>query len=252
MRIQLALAQAAKQTGRPEPMLPEPGDGSPHLPRGTWKSESPAEKQALVAQLIQAGQAANLSVHPVADAAAASHGILRLVMAQGAPESLPKTVVAWDHPLIRDLGLAEALGACNVPLTYVPQMRSAPHDLSSQARANLIRDLESASLGVTAADYCTADTATLVLKSRPGQARSVSLLPAIHAAVIRADQILPDWNALMERLQDDHRHAPEKWTNCLTLISGPSKTADIEATLVLGAHGPRQVHIFVIAPTSCS
>jgi len=47
---------------------------------------------------------------------------------------------------------------------------------------------------------------------------------------------------------------PPDWglTNCLTLISGPSKTADIELTMVHGAHGPREVYLYVITPTAAA
>jgi L-lactate dehydrogenase complex protein LldG len=91
-----------------------------------------------------------------------------------------------------------------------------------------------------------ADTATLVIRTRPGQARSISLLPAIHIAVIELDQIIADLKELYVLLKWDPQMSKEGVTNCMTFISGPSKTADIEATMVHGAHGPREVYIFVI------
>jgi L-lactate dehydrogenase complex protein LldG len=91
-----------------------------------------------------------------------------------------------------------------------------------------------------------ADTASLVMRTRPGQARSVSLVPSIHIAVIGIDQILADLKELVALLKWDAGYRTEGLTNCMTFISGPSKTADIEATMVHGAHGPREVHIYVI------
>jgi L-lactate dehydrogenase complex protein LldG len=101
---------------------------------------------------------------------------------------------------------------------------------------------------VTGADFCLADTATLVLITRPGQARSVSLLPSIHVAVVDAGRLLADLAELYTLLRWDAAGdgKPEKVFSTMTLICGPSKTADIEATLVQGAHGPRELHLIVV------
>ena len=101
-------------------------------------------------------------------------------------------------------------------------------------------------IGVTSADFCMAETATLVMRTRPGQARTVSLVPAIHIAVIKLNQVITDLKELYALLKWNPQERQQGLTNCLTFISGPSKTADIEATMVHGAHGPREVHIFVI------
>jgi L-lactate dehydrogenase complex protein LldG len=72
------------------------------------------------------------------------------------------------------------------------------------------------------------------------------LVPSIHLAVITADRIVADFKELYAALRwGDPSHAVDL-TNCLTFISGPSKTADIEATLVHGAHGPRALVLVVI------
>ena len=64
--------------------------------------------------------------------------------------------------------------------------------------------------------------------------------------MIRLDQILVDLKELYTLLKWDPRQRAEGLTNGPTYITGPSKTADIEATMVHGAHGPREVHIFVV------
>jgi L-lactate dehydrogenase complex protein LldG len=99
---------------------------------------------------------------------------------------------------------------------------------------------------VTSADFCLADTATLVMRNRPGQPRSAALVPSIHVAVIHLDQILADMKELFALLRWDERYRQEGLSNYMSFISGPSKTADIEATMVHGAHGPREVHLFII------
>ncbi len=80
-----------------------------------------------------------------------------------------------------------------------------------------------------------------------GLPRSVSLVPSIHIAVIRMDQIIEDLKELYFRPGHDPEIQEERLTNCMTFISGPSKTGDIELVMVHGAHGPRELIIFVVA-----
>jgi L-lactate dehydrogenase complex protein LldG len=156
-------------------------------------------------------------------------------------------VAAWKHPLIASLNLAAALSDQDVSVYFTGVEDSqAEDDLSMDTRQKLRQQIIDSYIGVTSADFCMADTAALVMRTRPGQARSVSLLPLIHVAVIKRDQIIADLKELYALLKWDPEHQKEGLTNCMTFISGPSKTADIEATMVHGAHGPREVYIFVI------
>ena len=75
----------------------------------------------------------------------------------------------------------------------------------------------------------------------------MSLVPSIHVAVITLDQIIADLIELYALIKWDPDVQKEGLTNCMTYISGPSKTADVEATMVHGAHGPREVYVYVIA-----
>jgi L-lactate dehydrogenase complex protein LldG len=84
------------------------------------------------------------------------------------------------------------------------------------------------------------------MKTRPGQPRCVSLLPSMHIAIIRLEQILTNLKELYTLLRWNPTERVEGITRCMTYITGPSKTADIEATLVHGAHGPRELSIIVL------
>jgi L-lactate dehydrogenase complex protein LldG len=119
-------------------------------------------------------------------------------------------------------------------------------DLQKTDEESLRQDIIDSYIGITSADFCMADSATLVMRTRPGQARSVSLVPAIHIAVVELNRIIADLKELYALLKWDPQESKDGVTNCMTFISGPSKTADIEATMVDGAHGPREVHIIVI------
>ncbi|MGD9972421.1 MAG: LUD domain-containing protein [Desulfatirhabdiaceae bacterium] len=72
------------------------------------------------------------------------------------------------------------------------------------------------------------------------------LVPSIHVAVIRLEQLLADLKELYALLRWDAGQQAEGLTHHMVMISGPSKTADIELVMVHGAHGPREVHLVVI------
>jgi L-lactate dehydrogenase complex protein LldG len=211
------------------------------------RSRSGPERLALVDHLIGVGKPLRLNVTPVADPAAAASAVLELVEAKAPEWGTRKALTAWRHPLIEALGLGPLLTARGIPLHVTEPVDPAADSACDHAERERQRTaLIESFIGVTAADFCLADTATLVMRNRPGQPRSAALVPSIHIAVITLDQVLADTRELFALLRWDERFRAAGLTNYMSFISGPSKTADIEATMVHGAHGPREVHIFVI------
>ena len=96
-----------------------------------------------------------------------------------------------------------------------------------------------ATLGVSQADWALADTGTLVLDSTGVAQRLVSSLPRVHLAVIGADRILP---GLAEALP----HLRPGQASYMAMITGPSRTADIERVLTIGVHGPERLIIVFV------
>jgi L-lactate dehydrogenase complex protein LldG len=103
-----------------------------------------------------------------------------------------------------------------------------------------------AGLGITEADHALADSGTLVLESGSGRSRMVSLLPPVHVALLPEKRIVPDLATLVERYQSRAGKARLASLSCLTFVTGPSRTADIELTLTVGVHGPQQLHVIII------
>jgi L-lactate dehydrogenase complex protein LldG len=97
-------------------------------------------------------------------------------------------------------------------------------------------------VGVTGAFAAIAETGTLVLASGPDTPASASLLPETHVAVIGADRIV----AHMEDAFALARAAFGQLPRAINFVSGPSRTADIDQTIVLGAHGPSRVHVILV------
>ena len=197
-----------------------------------------ADRKRLLDRLICEGGPLNLKVIPVPDAADAAQAIVELALNRAPEWSDARSLVAWRHPLIDGLNLPDRLKEHGIPV-YVPDPGPAdPVIFRLQAQTALI--------GVTSADHCIAESASLVLKTRSGQPRMVSLLPSIHVAVITEDQILESLAECYALVQLEKDAGMEGMSCCMTLISGPSKTADIEAVMVHGAHGPREMIIYVI------
>jgi L-lactate dehydrogenase complex protein LldG len=101
-------------------------------------------------------------------------------------------------------------------------------------------------VGITGAYCAIAETGTLVTLSGPDTPPSVSLLPETHIAVVNAARIVPDMEAVWRLVRTERAALPRT----VNFISGPSRTADIEQTVTLGAHGPYRVHIVLIGATT--
>jgi L-lactate dehydrogenase complex protein LldG len=119
---------------------------------------------------------------------------------------------------------------------------------AAAAGAHVHRDLDPAEIvagrgedevGVSEAVYGLADTGSVVLASGPDEPRARSLLPPVHVTVLEAERILPGLAELFAALGGELPSA-------LAIVTGPSRSADIEQKLVVGVHGPGEVHIIIV------
>ncbi len=95
--------------------------------------------------------------------------------------------------------------------------------------------------GITECDALIAQTGSVVLTSRSAGGRSLSVLPPHHVVLARRSQLVPDLPAAFAVLKSKYR---SNYPSMLSIITGPSRTGDIERILVLGAHGPKKLTIF--------
>jgi L-lactate dehydrogenase complex protein LldG len=99
----------------------------------------------------------------------------------------------------------------------------------------------SADFGITSADYALANTGTLVMIASASEQRLVSLLPPVHIAVVPCSRLLTSLDELLLAVPK-----PADQSSSMVLITGPSRTADIEQILVRGVHGPGNVHVVLV------
>jgi L-lactate dehydrogenase complex protein LldG len=97
-------------------------------------------------------------------------------------------------------------------------------------------------IGITGAFCAIAETGTLMTVSGPHTPATTSLLPETHVAVVPASRIVRGMEEAWQLLREELASPPR----AVSFISGPSRTADIEQTVTLGAHGPYRVHILLV------
>ena len=147
-------------------------------------------------------------------------------MAEFLRETKSQRIMLSDTPLLTKLGAAAFLAGEGFDTKRWTQMT-----------ADEAYDFDA---GVTDVDYAVAESGSLVIRHRPEHGRLLSLVPFVHVAVVEPKNVLPDLIDLFDALARD---------GCgggVTLISGPSKTADIEMNVVTGVHGPNIVKAFVL------
>lgn len=123
----------------------------------------------------------------------------------------------------------------------------ADETATSEQRQTLRDLLARADIGLSGADYVIAETGTLALSTLPGQMRGVSLLPPVHVAVVKHSQIVGTMADCLAILQDEGQaNVQDRLTSCVSFITGPSRTGDIELSLTVGVHGPGELHLVIL------
>ena len=142
----------------------------------------PAEERAGWMDSIRAeAKALNLQVHECPDAAACGRAIAALAAERGPEWGTARQIMRWSDPLLASLELEKHLPA-DIAVKVVPEADSFGESEHQEFRREVIASY----IGITTADYLLADTASIVLLGGKGRARSVSLVPSIHIAVVPA------------------------------------------------------------------
>jgi L-lactate dehydrogenase complex protein LldG len=140
--------------------------------------------------------------------------------------------------------VARYLKANSLPLAAVCWAEFAALDWRAAGIEIAVREARETDLvGITGAFCAIAETGTLMTMSGRDTPAATSLLPETHIAVVRKSRIVRGMEEAWQLMRDEIVAPPR----AITFISGPSRTADIEQTVTLGAHGPYRVHV-ILAP----
>jgi len=181
----------------------------------------------LVARFTQAARAAGCHVHCSGESECVA-AITALLQAAGARRALVEPQPGTALPPERAAALIDALTTAGV---------AACQSYDDET-------LFAADASVTGVRLAVAETGTLVCVSGPASARAASLVPPLHVAIVSGSQIVPDLFDAFEHL--GQAGSGTAAASCISFITGPSKTADIEGVLITGVHGPGQVHIVIV------
>jgi len=156
---------------------------------------------------------------------------------------IPSGATVAYHPCVigRAVGVADALQAEGRTVVILPGDRE-PGRQNGSWRDSLL----AAQFGITGANALVADTGSLLLAEELGFGRAASNVPPVHIALVTADSVVESLlDAVLIARGYAAMHLNRPVPRYVSLVSGPSKTADIGFTLVHGMHGPRTVHVLI-------
>jgi L-lactate dehydrogenase complex protein LldG len=166
-----------------------------------------------------------------------------LESAKGEVFSVANLDQAWEvlNKVLADLEAKQVVFNDEVPLNGENLQIKFPQYQWKKARGeeSVLRQMcQRADVGITGAEFALAETGSIGIASGAHHSRMVSLLPPVHIVLLSKKLLAPDLISW-----EDMR--PKRMPSQIVIISGPSKTADIEQTLVVGAHGPKRLIVIV-------
>ena len=211
-----------------------PSIAAPPSPAPLTAAPSTPSRDELLAQLERSAGLQSWHFVRVANEAVAAARIVEISREHGAG-----TVVRTAHDVLQRMGIDAALAGAGMESVV---LADGPGGLDAEQRQ---ATAAAAAVGVTGVDAVIAETASVALLPRKGMSRQASLLPPVHVAVATADQVVGTLDDVLAKRLVELAEA-EEITWYMNLVSGPSRTADIEQTLVVGVHGPGVVYLVVI------
>ncbi len=138
-------------------------------------------------------------------------------------------------------GILDELGCQRIAISDAAAANEAVASFGGEVLTDTAErtELFACDAGVSTVYAAIAETGTLVLSTQDERNRLTSLVPEVHIAIVRRDQVVPSLDHIFERFGEGAGSPPR----CITFITGPSRTADIELELVVGVHGPKALYV---------
>ncbi len=195
-----------------------PADAASHPPQD-WLPPVPATPEELIALFAQNSEALKTDFRVFASEAEAGAALASLANEEGW-----KSVASHDFALGRP-----AVAALGLPILRT----DIPYDKM---------ELEKCDVGISGCDCLVAQTGGILVTAASAGGRALSVLPPHHVVLARLDQLVGDLSDAFARVRQPDGSIPA----FLSFITGPSRTGDIERILVLGAHGPKKLTVFLV------
>ena len=200
---------------KPATDIQSPDDRIAAKQRGTIPARVDKDHPALVELFVEHATALSATVARVEDAAEIPGAVAEYL----AGENLPAAIRAAPDPMLQAL----------------------PWDARPALTVSYGRSHGADEVSLTPAFAAVAETGTLMLRSGADHPTTLNFLPDTHVVVLRASQVVGPYEEAWDQLRADG-----PIPRAVNFVSGPSRTADIEQTIQLGAHGPRRLHIILI------
>ena len=163
-------------------------------------------------------------------------------------EAVNGTVDRVTSPAEVPAALAMFLRAQNLP----PQLRrgedpflaALPWDTQPTLEVGVGPGTGELQVGLSRAFAGVAESGTLVLLSGPDNPSTLNFLPDTHVVCLAAEDVAPDYESVWSAIRA--RYGKGRLPRTVNMVTGPSRSADIEQTLLLGAHGPRRLHVILV------
>ena len=152
-----------------------------------------------------------------------------------------ESVIRSGHPLLKKMDLDQSLTDVGIKVDSIFVDHVADKTFEQRFLRAKATDSD---IGITGVDYAIAETGSCVLFAKEKVSRLVSLLPPVHIAIVQKGQVLPSLDELFVLLRRDFLQGDE--LRYMNLISGPSRSADIEQTITTGVHGPGEVYMILL------
>lgn len=205
----------------------------------TLAADAAAPSAALTAELVESAAAIGWQVFRAGSVEEAAGRIADIARDAGAG-----LVMRSAHSILTELRMDEAVSAAGAEVEVAAADDGISEVDTAEEHRRLRERLLVADVGITGVDYAIAETGSCVIMARGGVSRLVSLLPPVHVAVVNADQVLPTLDELFTLRRATHLAGDP--LGYMNIISGPSRSADIEQTLIHGMHGPREAHMVLL------
>src|SRR3954451_15766711 len=213
--------------------------------RGLRRGPLPAETQAALAERVAAHRR-NLIPARAAALEDAARVELFVAIAEEVQTSIARVAADADIPAEVACYLAAESLPAELVMAPDPALDRIPWQERPLLRIRRGRAETGDSVSLTPCLAAIAETGTLMLVSGENTPTTLNFLPDTHIVVLRAGQVVAgyedSWDLVRTRAGDD----PLAWPRTVNLITGPSRTGDIEQRIQLGAHGPRRLHVVLV------